>query len=80
MRIELNADSLGINSQGLEIGIKGFKSSPTDVDSEPTQVYIEIYEGKLRVHVWDGSSQDPQSIVIDPLPVNVYARREQRSA
>jgi hypothetical protein len=32
--------------------------------SQPSQVFLEIYEGQLRVHVWDGSSQDPTTTVI----------------
>ena len=67
MRIELDSYSLGTNQRAVEIGVKGFKTSPTDVDGEPAQIFIEIYEGKLQVHVWDGSSQDPQTIVIDPV-------------
>ena len=36
-------------------------------DAEPTeQVYIEVFEGKLRVHVWDGSESDPKTIEIKP--------------
>jgi hypothetical protein len=27
---------------------------------------IELYDGKLQVHIWDGSSQDAQSTVIQP--------------
>jgi hypothetical protein len=53
---------------GLEIGVKGFQSSPADYQHFPAQVYIEIYEGKLRVCVWNGSSEDPAAIhVIEPL-------------
>jgi len=54
--------------QGLEIGVRGFQSSPTDHKQFPSQVYIEVYEGKLRVCVWNGSSEDPAAIhVIEPL-------------
>ena len=53
------------NNRTLEISVEGFRGDPSCV--VPIQVYIEVYEGKLRVHVWDGSSQDPQSLVIDPL-------------
>lgn len=41
---------------GLEIAVKGYKG---DNGVEPTQVYVEHYEGSLRVHVWDGSGEDP---------------------
>ena len=65
MKLQLDAHSLGNGPSGLEIGVKGFMGDPTAADEDPCQVYIEIYEGKLRVCVWDGSSQDPQTIVID---------------
>jgi len=50
--------------QGLEIGVLGFQSNPTDAESQPSQVFLEIYEGQLKVHVWDGYSEDPTTIVI----------------
>ena len=59
MRIELDANSLGCGCKGLEIGVLGFQSNPTDAVSQPSQVFLEIYEGQLRVHVWDGSSHEP---------------------
>ena len=64
MRIELDANSLGYGCKGLEIGVLGFQSSPTDAENQPSQVFVEIYEGQLRVHVWDGFSQDPTTTVI----------------
>jgi hypothetical protein len=64
MRIELDANSLGYGCKGLETGVLGFQSSPTDAESQPSQVFLEIYEGQLRVHVWDGLSQDPTTTVI----------------
>ena len=64
MRIELDANSLGCGCKGLEIGVFGFQSNPTDAVSQPSRVFLEIYEGQLRVHVWDGSSQDPTTTVI----------------
>ena len=64
MRIELEKGNLGHGPAALEIVVKGFRSDPTGVD--PTQVLIEIYDGKLQVHIWDGSSQDPQTAIIQP--------------
>ena len=64
MRTELDKGNLGHGPAALEIGVKGFRCDPTGVD--PTQVLIEIYDGKLQVHIWDGSSQDAQSTVIQP--------------
>jgi hypothetical protein len=67
MRVEFENDCLGSDSNALEIGVKGFEGDPTADDSQPTQVFIEVYEGTLSVHVWDGSSEDPQSIHIQRL-------------
>jgi len=64
MRLEFENNTLGSGPKALEIGVKGFQGNPTADDSQSTQVFIEIYEDKLSVHVWDGSSEDPQSIYI----------------
>lgn len=45
----------GHKGQCLEIQVPGFKGDSGD---PPTQIMVEFYEGKLRVHVWDGSSED----------------------
>jgi hypothetical protein len=65
MRIEFNPDQIGTGKNALEIGFHGFKANPADDDGYPSQVLIEVLEGKLHVHVWDGSP-DPQSIIIQP--------------
>ncbi len=67
MRVELENRTLGSGPYGLEIGVKGFRGDPTADDTQPTQVLIEVYEGKLSVHVWDGSSEDPQSMHIQQI-------------
>jgi len=54
MRIELNPDE--INSKlcdGLEIHIKGYEGSPEMIDEANAQIFIESYEGKVRIHVWN---------------------------
>jgi hypothetical protein len=67
MRLQFSAGEL-TTPQGLEIGVIRFQSSPADSKNFPSQVYIEIYEGKLRVCVWNGSSEDPAAIhEIEPL-------------
>jgi hypothetical protein len=50
---DLNNDAGG---KGLEIKVPGFLGNPEC--PEGGQIFIEIYEGKLRVHVWNGES-DP---------------------
>ena len=44
--------------------VEGFKGD--DSAAPAVQVFIEVYEGTLRVHTWDGTSQDPKTITIDP--------------
>jgi len=42
--------------KGLSISVEGFKG---DIGHElPSQVFVEVYEGSLRVHVWNGG-EDP---------------------
>ena len=67
MRFEFEDHTLGIGPDALEIGVRGFRGDPTADDNQSTQVYIEVYKDKLSVHVWDGSSEDPQSIHIQRL-------------
>ena len=52
------------NPDGLSITVEGFKGD--DSAAPAVQVFIEVYEGTLRVHTWDGTSQDPKTITIDP--------------
>ena len=66
MLLKLNKNTLEYGPKGLEISVTGFKANPCDAECEPIQVYIEIYEGKLRICTWDGSSQDPQIVEIPP--------------
>jgi hypothetical protein len=52
---------------GVEIVVPGFKGDALSAD--PIQLFLEVYEGKLRVCVWDGTTNgDATRIVeIDPL-------------
>jgi len=61
MRINLNTAELHPDNGGLEISVDGFKG---DSGARPTQVFVEFYGGKLAVHVWDGSSADAHTHVI----------------
>jgi hypothetical protein len=42
--------------RGLSISVLGFKGDSSG--EPPSQVFIEVYHGKLRVHVWNGA-EDP---------------------
>ena len=63
-QIELSMKDVDNNKGGggFSIKIPGFKANPACPDDG--QVFIEFYDGKLRVHVWNGD-QDPTSIIID---------------
>jgi hypothetical protein len=43
MRIVLDGKRLGYGCDGIEIGISGFESNPTDAEDQPSQVFIEVY-------------------------------------
>jgi len=58
---------------GIAIQIMGFKGNPADKE-DVEQIYIEYYEGKILVHVWNGKQdlvhvwngeQDPETIGIE---------------
>lgn len=42
--------------RGLSISVHGFKGDSGH--KTPSQVFIEVYKGRLRVHIWDGG-EDP---------------------
>ena len=71
MRFQSNAKELNNSwgGRGLEIAIEGYEGDPNDGSPAPTQVFIEFYEGKLWVRVWNGSSEEPIAILIPKRPI-----------
>jgi hypothetical protein len=64
MKLTLRKEDLMSESGGgLEIAVDGFAG---DSGVKPTQVFIEFYDGKLAVHVWDGSSEDATTRIVIP--------------
>lgn len=63
MDLNIRKEQLAEHHGGLSINIPGFKGNPTEI--EPSQIYIEYYEGKLLVHIWRGEP-DPLTIEIPP--------------
>jgi len=61
MRVELNEKELG---SGLEIGVVGFAADSAAVAYQPTQVYLEVVNNELRVHIWNGGEDPAYSISI----------------
>jgi hypothetical protein len=59
MEIRLTKKQL---NEGVEIRIAGCKGDPTD-KAPRTVLYIEHYEGRVQLHVWNGS-QDCQTIIL----------------
>jgi hypothetical protein len=56
MRLELKPYELA-HPGGLEIAVEGFAGDIGAV--QPVQLFLELYEGRLRVHVWTGDSESP---------------------
>jgi len=56
-------DILNEGSGGLEIKIDGCKGDPSD-KAPGCAVFIENYKGTVQVHVWDGTKQDCQTIIL----------------
>ena len=68
MKLILKEDTIdNAGGRGLEIIVPGFKGDPSV--TEGSQVFIDVYEDKLEICVWDGSSEDAEVIKIDRLPV-----------
>lgn len=64
MKMQFTKDELSNKGAGgLEIKINGCPGDPTE-DEPGTSVFIEYYEGKVQVHVWDGTKQDCDTIVL----------------
>jgi len=47
---------------GIEISVKGFKASKQDY--EQVQVFIERYDGKTQIHVWNNTN-DPVTFILE---------------
>lgn len=48
---------------GISISLDGFKG---DIGHEvPSQVFMEVYEGRLRVHIWNGDEDPAATTEID---------------
>lgn len=65
MRFQFQASDL--TPHGLEIGILRFKDSPANDANWPSQIFVEYYQGKVRVHVWNGCEDPVVSVEIDPI-------------
>jgi hypothetical protein len=65
MRLKLSQQELDKQSgnEGLEIVIEGCTGDPLET-SPGTSIYIEKYEGKVQVHIWDGTQADCQTIIL----------------
>ena len=67
MRIEVDADELDYEKgRGLEILVKGFEGNIANAPSTDSQVYIERYDGEVRIHVWNNSG-DPVTFKLVPI-------------
>lgn len=63
------------NAQGIEIQVDGY-GTREEADGHGTPIFIEFYEGHLRVVVWNDINQsDPQ--IIDMEPARLSNRKEE---
>lgn len=64
MELKITKEEIDNNegSGGLEIKVPGFKANPACPDDG--QIFIEYYEGKVRIHVWNGD-QNPITTEIE---------------
>ena len=64
MELKITKEEIDNNEGGggLEIRVPGFKANPECPDDG--QIFIEYYEGKVRVHVWNGD-QNPITTEIE---------------
>jgi hypothetical protein len=66
MKLELKPEQI-THPNVLEITVSGFSGDLGGIP--PSQILIEVCEGRLKVHVWDGNDEDPvASVQIQPLP------------
>jgi hypothetical protein len=74
MKLELKPEEIAYPN-GLEIAVEGFAGDPADV--KPSQVFLEVHEGRLKIYVWNGDNEDPAaSVEIQPLPSQPRALSE----
>lgn len=55
------------NKEGVSIQIKGYSGNPECEPENDEHVYIEKYDGKVRIIVWDGSP-NAQTFVVNLYP------------
>lgn len=60
MQIKLGKRDL---KKGVEILIPGTLANPADPKGFNCPIYIELYEGHILVHIWNGD-QDPVTTVL----------------
>ena len=64
MQIKLGKREL---KKGVEIIIPGTLANPADPVDTNCPIYIELYEGHILVHIWNGD-QDPNTIELKVKP------------
>ncbi len=55
MSITINADGVNVHPENDDLAFNGIFERG---------VFIEYYDGKLQAHIWDGTKEDPQTIVL----------------
>jgi len=66
LTLDLKPDDIAY-PRGLEIAVEGFAGDCGG--ARPAQVFMEVYDRKLRIYIWTGESEDPAvSVEIEPAP------------
>jgi hypothetical protein len=65
MQLRLTKENLDNHdgNGGLEISIPGLQELPGSIYGKECPIFIEYYEGKVLIHVWDGK-EDPTTITL----------------
>lgn len=65
MKLSLNKKELNNDAGpgGLEILVEGCTGNPQE-KRPGMAIFIEFFKGKVQVHVWDGTCDNPQTIVL----------------
>ncbi len=66
MKVVLKPEQIAYPN-GLEITVEGLAEDTGS--AQPSQLFLEVHERKLKAHAWTGMSEDPTvSLEINPLP------------
>jgi lipoate synthase len=67
--LTITADDIDYDKgAGIYIRVKGFHGNNEEPPDDRTQILLEYFEGKLKVHVWNDSNSSVYDHEIEPRP------------